>query len=316
MKVIICGILAADIIISIESFPINPNDWIHANESIINPGGASIVAVGCARLGLQSYLLGTDSKDWIGSQIREILVNEGVKIQSLALSEKTPIIFSLVDRQSSFSRIVDLKSLPSNWDQIQWEPELESTQVLYIEGYACVEMPIDTILALLNGSRQRGVAIIFDPQTAVSQIDLSLLKVILQNTHTLTLNTEEAKILAARIGITNTLEDLLKQGPTEIFIKRGAEGCSLVSVLGIENYPGISVSVVNSQGAGDAFTAALIAGMIYDISPNEKAILANVIASLKVSNFQTSLGLPRFNDIKEALVKNGYGHHPFLSISK
>lgn len=106
----------------------------------------------------------------------------------------------------------------------------------------------------------------------------------------LKLNSDEVKVLAHLLGIPSS-EDLrcakylldhyrkLKL----VCITRGGEGCLAVSCEETIDLPGIPITVADTVGAGDAFTAAIIFGLIESWPMSRTVELANHFGSLVAS---------------------------------
>src|SRR6266699_1927580 len=107
MDTILFGILAADMIVDVKICPIDANERLHTKEALVNPGGVSVVAIGCARLGLKPCLLGTRADDWVGNQICKMILQESVVVKPLASMDRTPIVYSFVDGDGAYAKIVE-----------------------------------------------------------------------------------------------------------------------------------------------------------------------------------------------------------------
>ena len=101
----------------------------------------------------------------------------------------------------------------------------------------------------------------------------------------LKLNDEELPILAALLNLEGTEEELV-QGLLHRFplrlvaLTRGAHGSLLISDTGTRSeVSGLKVNVVDTVGAGDAFTAALGLGLLYDLPLNRLNAWANEVAA-------------------------------------
>lgn len=69
----------------------------------------------------------------------------------------------------------------------------------------------------------------------------------------------EAKYLVEGMGL-SALTDLLTMGPQVIVLTAGAEGSQVFSQGGAAKIPAVRCRVVDTTGAGDAYTAAFLAG--------------------------------------------------------
>lgn len=98
----------------------------------------------------------------------------------------------------------------------------------------------------------------------------------------LKLNDEELSLLARLSGLAGNDIELMRQlaGRYQlryVALTRGADGAVIVSEDEISDLPGIPVDVVDTVGAGDAFTAAMTLGLLAEESIhtiNRKAIAA------------------------------------------
>jgi fructokinase len=103
------------------------------------------------------------------------------------------------------------------------------------------------------------------------------------------LNDDEALVLAELFGLSTRQPQDLAQffqqqfGVTACCITRGAKGCLLVSGDEQVDQPGLPVQVVDTVGAGDAFTAALIVGRLRGWAAPVQAAFANRVGGLVAS---------------------------------
>lgn len=95
----------------------------------------------------------------------------------------------------------------------------------------------------------------------------ALLQESLELATVLKLNHEELPIIAASVGLTGAPAELLTQLCARfdlrlVALTRGSQGSLLVTPDASSEFAGRSVKVVDTIGAGDAFTAALVAGLL------------------------------------------------------
>src|SRR5208337_3037062 len=89
----------------------------------------------------------------------------------------------------------------------------------------------------------------------------------LKAAHVLKLNDEELTVLGPLMGLRGSEREQLKQlmdaYPLQyVALTRGARGSVLCSVNAVSEVPGLPTSVVDTVGAGDAFTACLTLGLL------------------------------------------------------
>ena len=83
----------------------------------------------------------------------------------------------------------------------------------------------------------------------------------------LKLNDEELSVLARLIGLTGSPAEMLRRLADEfafqvVALTRGVNGALLIRGDEISEHPGVAAHVVDTVGAGDAFTAALALGLL------------------------------------------------------
>ncbi len=78
----------------------------------------------------------------------------------------------------------------------------------------------------------------------------------------------------------SALTYLLDCGVKTIGLKLGKDGCLVVTAQNRARLPGFVVKTVDSTGAGDAFSAAMIYGRLYGLRLEVRALLANTLGAL------------------------------------
>lgn len=68
-----------------------------------------------------------------------------------------------------------------------------------------------------------------------------------------------------------------------VLVTLGADGCLVVDHCGSAHVPGRSVKVMDTIGAGDAFSATFLAGWLRGLSPQHAAVLANCVGAYVAS---------------------------------
>ena len=113
-----------------------------------------------------------------------------------------------------------------------------------------------------------------------------------------TLNLEEAEILGISEDPEKTVKGILNYGPRIVALKLGKDGCIVVDQSGkiIYGQPR-KIRVIDTVGAGDAFTAGVISGVLEGRTIEEIANYANFIASRVCMAVGSTEGQPTKNDL-------------------
>jgi fructokinase len=129
---------------------------------------------------------------------------------------------------------------------------------------------------------------VFDVNLRHDYYSADLLRELLPLTHVLKLNDEELPVVGRLLGLagsgTEALEDLLREYPNVglVALTRGGRGSALFARDGeVSDCAGCAARVVDTVGAGDAFTAALVTGLLHAREPglDEINAFANRVAA-------------------------------------
>jgi fructokinase len=158
------------------------------------------------------------------------------------------------------------------WDHIPWSDALQ--QLASLADAVC----FGTLAQRSNASRETVLQFVratHDGCLRVLDINLrqrfwskDVVVESLELANVLKLNDAELPVLADMLGFSGTTDDVLRQLTEEfplelVALTRGAEGSLLLSVSGERSdLPGEPITVSDTVGAGDAFTAALVVGLL------------------------------------------------------
>ena len=128
----------------------------------------------------------------------------------------------------------------------------------------------------------------YEPDTLIQSLKLA---------NILKLNEEELCVIAKIISISGDSIDVLKRLQDDyqlscIALTQGAAGAVLINHSETINAPSLPTTVVDTVGAGDAFTAALIIGLLRNQSLTEIANFATKVASFVCSQRGATPKLP------------------------
>ena len=98
---------------------------------------------------------------------------------------------------------------------------------------------------------------------------------------------------------------LISDGVREVVVKLGADGARLYNESGSVYSPAREVTAVDSVGAGDAFTAGYISGMLTSCPAEDRLFLANTLGAFAVASKGDWEGLPTLSEL--ALLDAGNG---------
>jgi fructokinase len=160
------------------------------------------------------------------------------------------------------------------WDQIAWSLEL-ATRLAHVDAVYFgtlgqrSAMSRSTIQQALRAATARGIPRVLDVNLRPPFFDAALIRESIGRATVLKLSDDELAEVTAACGLpyeddpVNSLRSLLTREKLDVVaMTRGSAGALLVSATEVVDQPGIPTVVCDTVGAGDAFTAALVFGLL------------------------------------------------------
>jgi 5-dehydro-2-deoxygluconokinase len=94
---------------------------------------------------------------------------------------------------------------------------------------------------------------------------------------------------------------LLARGVELALVKQGAEGVLVATSDGVSTVPAHVVTVVNGLGAGDAFGAAVVDGLLAGLEPAVIAERANAAGAIVASRLACADAMPTSEELEDLL---------------
>ena len=193
----------------------------------------------------------------------------------------TGVLVSIIDNNAERSFLVARGANDTlTADEIRDVIDGINFDFIYITGYSLVNSPQrDAILYAISNAYHKGAKIFFDPG-AFNIINLSrnYFKKVLEMSNIVSANIKEAKALSQVDNSSDAVKILSERVPL-VIIRLGEKGCIVSSNEYKIKVPAPYVKAIDSTGAGDAFNAAFISGIIKKWSLNDTANFANWFAA-------------------------------------
>jgi ribokinase len=205
-------------------------------------GKGSNQAIGCARLGAEVDFLTAIGDDAFGHDAAALWLAEGVLVEAVIGNGATMVAPILVE-PNGVNRIV---VVPGALEQLS-RGHVDSFAERIAAADVCVvqlEIPLDTALYALEVARRAGVRTILNPAPAPAQP-------IAPDVDYLTPNETEAAAVSGAHGT--------------CVLTLGEQGAQ----LGDERIPAFPAHVVDTTGAGDAFTAAFAVALAEELADRD-----------------------------------------------
>jgi fructokinase len=276
------------------------------------PANASVAA---ARLGLASAFCGVVGDDPFGSRLQSELAAEGVDTSRLRQSGEasTTIAFAWKDPggDGHFWLLRGADAQLSEADVAS--ASITSLGALVVGSVALSAQPSRSAIERAVGlAHQAGIPVVFDVNLRPSLwTDLTsarpVCEEVARRSRLVKLSLDDASGLYGRdVTPDAAIETVLSLGPSAVVLTDGERGCWFNSSSSVAFIPAFRVQAVEPTGAGDAFTAAIIArSLASDWAPLSSddvryAAAAGALATTRPGAWD---GLPNRAQLDEFLVR-------------
>jgi ribokinase len=268
-------------------------------DSEISCGGSAANAmVGLARLGCRAGFIGKVASDREGEMLIQDFRKEGVDTSGVTQTAhgRSGTVTGFVDQKGDRALYIDsgvndtirMKEIDLKY--------ISQTKFLHLTSFVG-ETSFRTQKKLLDVLPET-VRVSFDPGIPCVRKGLKKLLPIIEKTHVAMPNAIELARLTGRDDYRKGAEFLLKKGARIVAVKLGGKGCYVTDGVESHAVEPFKVKVVDTTGAGDAFCAGFLYGLLNGRSLCECGRIGNFVASRCIMKMGARAGLPRKDDLK------------------
>ncbi|PIE45190.1 MAG: carbohydrate kinase [Gammaproteobacteria bacterium] len=259
-------------------------------------GGAPVnFAFNAAQLGASAYAISAVGDDGRGNRAIKLLQNKSIDVDYVQkTTQQTGYVLADTDDNG-----IATYRFPDNvaWDNLTLNPAvcqlIEKLDVICFGSLAqrsqTTRETIYHYLTLASNEQEKHQASIntlkvFDLNIRQNFYSRKIIERSLQFANVLKLNDDELVLMQRLFALKGSQEEQLKQllndyGLSLIALTRGEKGSMLVTANEVSEHAGFRCQVVDTIGAGDAFTAGVVMGLLKGLSLAQINHQANYIAS-------------------------------------
>lgn len=296
-RIVVVGSFGMDLVSLMERLPL-PGETVHGKGFSSGPGGkGSNQAVAAARLGAEVSFVGRIGDDAYGELALAFWQEEGVHTDFVVRDAEQPtgVAPIWVDAAGENAIVVALGAnlAVARADIDAAAATIAGADLLVVQ----LEIPLDTVDHALQVAQAHGVRSILNPAPAVS-----LEPEFIARANWLTPNETELVTLFGENPA--DLRSLVAHGDQTLIETMGAAGVRWATQTESGQVPTFEVDVVDTTGAGDAFTGALAVVLAEGMALEPALRFANAAAALSVTRLGTAPAMPRREEV-EALLARG-----------
>jgi 2-dehydro-3-deoxygluconokinase len=269
-------------------------------------GAESNCAIGLARLGHSVCWVSRLGSDPFGSRVLKTLRGEGVDVRRVEISahEPTGIMFK-EPGPGNTSRVFYYRRNSAAAALRAESFEALKTKYLFVTGITPALSPSNRALTfeLADRFRAAGAKVVFDPNMrfrlwSADQARTVFLE-LARKCDILVPSLTEAEILTGCTEPDSMLEGLRSLGPSQVILKAGDQGAWYADGEERGFCPCFQVPEIDPVGAGDAFCAGLLSGLLDGSTLPEAVMRGAALGAFCVSTFGDYQGLPERATLEE-----------------
>ncbi len=258
------------------------------------PGGKGLnQAVAAARAGAAVTFIGAVGADDFGARLREWLAGEGIDVSLLRTTESPSGIAQITVTDDGENAIVVVPGANSVDDLTVADREaIASAAFLVVQ----LERPESLVREALTHAHAHGVTTVLTPAPARTGIEdfVALADILVANEGEAALLSGEPDAEAAAVALSRTARTVV--------VTRGSRGALVASRGAIAaRVTARAVTTVDTTGAGDTFTGALVAWLASGAQLADALDAATTAAAIAVTREGAAESMPALAEIVSAL---------------
>lgn len=306
IEVVGLGALNTDHIYKVERILVDEEATV--KEYAMSPGGSAANTIyGLAKLGVSAGFIGVTGDDAEGKLLVQDFEKVGVDTSQIKVKReaKTGSVLCLSDSQGRRSLYVSpgANSLLTTADlDLDY---ISKARMLHVSSFAD-DRQFKVLLELMD-KLAPSIKVSFTPGALYATKGLKALAPILARTYVLFMNQNEIRQLTGQ-DVPAGAKSCLKQGCHIVVVTLG-RGDSWKTVMAtsyirdaeneytVEPADTHIISVLDTTGAGDAFAAGFLYGLLNDRGLRECGQLGDIVAEFSISKMGARQGLPTLNEL-------------------
>lgn len=274
-------------------------------------GSAGYAALTLGRLGVHLEALGNVGNDFYGSLILDALDKAGVGTGCVRRTEcPTGISITMTNDRGARAFV----TYPGHLDELRVDQVIRDIHAVPRAGYCLLagyfllrKLGPEGAIDILRACKAQGGTTMldtgFDPQGWESSTVESIRR-ILSEVDVFCPNYQEAAAISGEDDLAGAVHVLLELGPKMVAIKDGELGSWFASrSVGLVSQEAFRVEVFDTTGAGDAFNAGVVYGLLNQWDPRRLLRFANAVAAHVVSHKEERY--PSIDEVNRFLSERG-----------
>jgi ribokinase len=260
-------------------------------------GSAANTIIGLAKLGCKVGFIGKVAYDKEGALLLGDFHKEGVDTAGIISAKKgeSGQVMGFVDAKGERALYIDSGVNDKiAFDEVKTDYILKA-KFLHLTSFVG-DLSFQTQKTLLQ-NLPVNVNVSFDPGALYARKGLAQLEPIIKKSYVMMPNAKELSLITGKVDYCNGADFLIGKGVKIVAVKLGGDGCYVTDGRERHLLEAFKVKAVDTTGAGDAFCAGFLYGLLKEKTLQECGRLGNFVASLCVTKMGARAGLPHREDL-------------------
>ncbi len=261
-------------------------------------GSAANAMVGLARLGCKVGFVGKVGRDKEGSLLLDDFRREGVDVKGIVRAKlgRSGSVMGFVDKKGERALYIDsgvndtlaLNEVDSNY--VAQSKYLHLTSFVGEKSFLTQKKFLEKL--------PENVKVSFDPGALYARRGLAQLESVVKRAYVIMPNRGELELMTGYAEYVKGTDALIAKGVKVVAVKLGIEGCYVTNGRERFHVDAFNAKAVDTTGAGDAFCAGFLYGLLNNRGLRECGRLGNFVASRKVLKMGARTNLPYAKDLQ------------------
>ncbi|MDH7563282.1 MAG: carbohydrate kinase family protein [Candidatus Bathyarchaeota archaeon] len=262
-------------------------------------GSAANTIVGLARLKCKVGFIGKVGSDREGKMLLDDLKREKVDTGGIvcAMHGRSGTVMGFVDEKGERALYIDSGVNDAlNFNEVGVDYACR-TRFLHLTSFVG-DKPFKAQKKLLTYIPEK-VKVSLDPGMCYARMGYAKLQPLIEKSFVVMPNLSELALIAGKSDYRESAAFLLQKGVAVVAVKLGAKGCYVTDGRESHLIKPFKVRVVDTTGAGDAFCAGFLYGLINNKGLYESGRIGNFVASRCIMEMGARAGLPILADLEK-----------------
>ena len=303
MDIICLGQITADVVVNwAREIPEKGKSKFVKRIQLHNGGCACNTAIDLAKIGIDVGIIGKVGNDGFGDFLISLMESEGVKTEGIKrtpeVNTSSTVVLVDPDGERSFLHYsganAKLKIEDINLGVIKKAKILHLAPIYLLPG-----LDKRSAAELLKKAKEMGLSTSLDTAWDAKNQWLDLIEPSLSYTDIFLPSFDEARMISKKESPSDVAEFFLSYGIKIVGLKMGEKGCYIRTADKEIRVPAFKVQAVDTTGAGDAFVAGFLAGMINNWDLELIGKFANAAGACCITEVGASQGVKSLEKILE-----------------